>query len=107
MPLMTSLTQNYVVDTKPTDFLDEEIHKNAQKDFCYLITKSKLGYSLSLKHVVIIGSTSEYIADVAVLGASVKDSMVTFSKDSIHREDNAYIGLVLYDENEVVCVYMH
>ena len=107
MPVVHELVRDYVPKA-PTHFLDEEINQKAKKDFCYLATQSNLAHIDKLKHVVLSNSTNNHVCDVAVIGATEKDSMVKFPKSILITEEDAYVGLVLYDSkgNNVEAVYM-
>ncbi len=105
MPIVTSLVEN-LVPTQKTGFFDTEINTRAMKDFCFLVSKSQIGYSMNIKHVRLFNATNSFIADCTVIGATEKDKIVSVPKEVLHRDDNAFVVVVLYDGEKLEDVFL-
>ena len=105
MPVVTSLVEN-LVPTQKGGFFDTEINVKALKDFTYLLSQSQIGYNMNIKHVTLFNSTNSFIADCAVIGATEKDKIVKVPKEILHREDKAYVAIVLYDGEKFEDVFL-
>jgi len=105
MPLVTSLVEN-LVPTQKGGFFDTEINAKALKDFCFLVSQSQMGYSMNIKHVTLFNSTNSFIADCTVIGATDKDKIAKVPKEVLHREDKAFVAVVLYAGEKLEDVFL-
>ena len=105
MPIVTSLVEN-LVPTQKTGFFDTEINTKALKDFCFLVSQSQIGYSMNIKHVRLFNATNSFIADCTVIGATNKEKIVQVPKEVLHRDDGAFVAVVLYDEDKLEDVFL-